>query len=283
MTGAQPEMVPRGGPAERPQRDATHDGVDPVAYLDAVTATEFARHYKPLTYSLLRAGRGSSILDVGCGTGEDVLALARLCAPGGQVTGIDANPQMIAESWRRLGTTGLPAVFRVASAESLPFADDTFDGVRTDRVLQHVADPRTALAEMVRVTRAGGAIAAVEPDWGTFAIDCHDPRIAGRIADYMATQSVQSGHVGRQLYRSMRSLGLQDVQVRAMPMVITEMRTADQIWGLERHVRESIARGFITAEEAREWQQELRLADSRRQFFSSVCGYLVSGLKGRPT
>lgn len=72
MVGAQPEVASRVASGERPRRDAAHAGVDPVAYLDAVTATEFARHYKQLTYSLLRAGRGSHVLDVGCGTGEDV-------------------------------------------------------------------------------------------------------------------------------------------------------------------------------------------------------------------
>jgi ubiquinone/menaquinone biosynthesis C-methylase UbiE len=52
------------------------------------------------------------------------------------------------------------------SATRLEFADAAFDGCRTERVLQHVADPRTAVLEMIRVAKPGGWIVCCEPDWG---------------------------------------------------------------------------------------------------------------------
>ena len=98
-----------------------------------------------------RYGRGQRVLEVGCGTG---LILERVRGFATRATGIDLSAGMLGRARAR----GLPVV--QASATALPFADASFDVVCSFKVLAHVADIRTALAEMARVTRPGGYVLA---------------------------------------------------------------------------------------------------------------------------
>lgn len=98
-----------------------------------------------------RYGRGKRVLEVGCGTG---LILERVRGFASHAAGIDLSAGMLSHARAR----GLPVV--QASATALPFADASFDVVCSFKVLAHVADIRTALAEMARVTRPGGYVLA---------------------------------------------------------------------------------------------------------------------------
>ncbi|MGZ4304736.1 MAG: methyltransferase domain-containing protein [Solirubrobacteraceae bacterium] len=111
------------------------------------------------------------MLDLGCGTGADVIDIARLVGPGGRVVGVDVSEALIAEARRRWDDSGLPIEFRLGDAQQLEFDDDSFDACRTKRMLMHVPDERRALAEMVRVTRRGGRVAAFDFDWDTHIVD----------------------------------------------------------------------------------------------------------------
>jgi SAM-dependent methyltransferase len=95
---------------------------------------------------------GTRLLDAGCGTGEaSVLAQAR----GAIVSGLDAAPGMIERC--RVKMPG--ADFRVGDLEDLPYADASFDAVIACNCVHFTAHPDRAIAQLRRVTRAGGRLA----------------------------------------------------------------------------------------------------------------------------
>jgi SAM-dependent methyltransferase len=104
-------------------------------------------------------------LDVGCGVGHWGKVLARVLPTAVRLTGIDREEFWIAEARRRAADAGLSERFeyRVASAESLPFEDGSFDLVTCQTLLIHVGNPEHVLGEMIRVTRPGGLVIAAEP------------------------------------------------------------------------------------------------------------------------
>jgi SAM-dependent methyltransferase len=108
----------------------------------------------------LAVPKGASWLDVGSGTGalsETILAAASPAA----VTGVDSAEGFVAHA-----RTAVPAAtFLVGDAQELPFADGSFDAVVSGLVLNFVPDPGRAVAEMTRVARPGGTVAAYVWDY----------------------------------------------------------------------------------------------------------------------
>jgi SAM-dependent methyltransferase len=112
------------------------------------------RYSEPLATSFLQfAGvePGRPVLDVGCGPG----ALTARLGPDA-VAAVDPSETFVAAARSRL-----PGVdIRQATAENLPFDDDTFDAALAQLVVHFMTDPVAGLREMGRVTRPGGVVAA---------------------------------------------------------------------------------------------------------------------------
>jgi len=100
---------------------------------------------------------GLSWVDVGCGNGAFTELLMQRCAPA-EAQGIDPSEGQINYARTRPGTRG--ATFQQGDAMALPFADNSFDAATMALVIFFVPDPDKGVAEMVRVVRPGGLIAA---------------------------------------------------------------------------------------------------------------------------
>src|SRR4051794_29030674 len=96
-------------------------------------------------------------LDVGCGNGAFTERLVERCAPVA-VEGIDPSEEQLAFARERAGAQG--ARFHQGDAMALPYPDDTFDAAVMPLVIFFVSDPARGVAEMVRVVRPGGIVAA---------------------------------------------------------------------------------------------------------------------------
>ena len=107
--------------------------------------------------SRVPAGPGDRVLDVATGTGAVALELVR--TTGCTVVGVDQSPEMLARARERFGDR---VELVEASAESLPFADGSFDHLTFTYLLRYVADPAGTLAELARVVRPGGVVASLE-------------------------------------------------------------------------------------------------------------------------
>lgn len=108
---------------------------------------------------------GEKILDVSCGTGLATLPLAELVLPDGRITGIDISEKMLDKAKSRTYEDSINNVnfFRM-DAETLDFADSTFDKVVCSLGLMYFPNPDKALQEMYRVLKPGGQISALI--WG---------------------------------------------------------------------------------------------------------------------
>ena len=106
---------------------------------------------------------GATALDVAAGNGNATLALARR---GVDVVSTDYVESLLDRGRARAEAEGLPAVFQVADAEELPFADGAFDAVVSTFGVMFAPDQENAAAELVRVCRSGGRIGLGELDAG---------------------------------------------------------------------------------------------------------------------
>ncbi|MEI7658473.1 MAG: methyltransferase domain-containing protein [Phycisphaerae bacterium] len=106
-----------------------------------------------------------SVLDVGCGVGHWGRALASVLPASTRFTGVDREERWVRDAAVAAERAGLAGRSRFVQGDvaALPFPDDSFDLTTCQTVLMHVADPERALREMIRVTRPGGLVLAVEP------------------------------------------------------------------------------------------------------------------------
>jgi ubiquinone/menaquinone biosynthesis C-methylase UbiE len=111
----------------------------------------------PLFIDFAGVADGERIVDVGCGTGSLTFALAR-AADLAEIAAIDYSPVFVAEAIRR--NTNPRIKVRQADACALPFAGGTFDRALALLVLHFVPEAAKAVAEMRRVVRSGGMVAA---------------------------------------------------------------------------------------------------------------------------
>lgn len=108
-----------------------------------------------------------NICDIGCGPGSITIDLAKL-VPGGQVIGLDMGHDVVEKARSVAAERGIKNVrFQVADVHALDFPDHTFDVVHCHQVLQHLADPVSALREWRRITKPGGIVACRESDSGS--------------------------------------------------------------------------------------------------------------------
>ncbi|MFO7172331.1 MAG: class I SAM-dependent methyltransferase [Bacillota bacterium] len=113
-----------------------------------------------------------AILDVGCGTGINLLEAARVFGPCRLLVGIDLSPGMVAVAQEKAAQAGVPATILLGDAEALPLPDATFDLVICNSAYHWFENRQQAVAEMARVLRPGGQlilICAADPGFREWA------------------------------------------------------------------------------------------------------------------
>ena len=141
----------------------------------------------------LSLDRVVDVLDVGCGVGHWGQLLARVLPSHARVSGVDRDPSWIEKAATRATARGLADRFhyQVSVAETLPFADESFDLVTCQTLFIHVPNPAAALDEMVRVARPGGLILAAEPNNVASALVFNSLRFNDPVDDIMARVRLQ--------------------------------------------------------------------------------------------
>ncbi len=123
----------------------------------------WSRLLAPLLIGFAGVQDGETLLDIGCGTGA-LAAAAAAMAPSCRILGVDPAAAYVALAQRRHG--GERVRFEVGDAQQLTLPDREFDRTLSLLNLNFIPDRDKALDEMVRVTRAGGVVAAAVWDYG---------------------------------------------------------------------------------------------------------------------
>lgn len=254
--------------------DAEDDPDQFTDYLKNVSGAEAVRAYKRRSHQLLLPTEGDRILDAGCGTGEDVLMLAEQVGPGGEVVGVD-NSETMVETARGHASEVPTTRYTAENILELPFEDNHFDASRTDRVLQHLEAPGTAIAELRRVTKPGGRIGLSDSDWKTIILET--PGGCSEAFLSMDYASPRNPTMGRQLYRYAQEVGLEDIKIDTWTPVSTDLAFIKEAGGLEAWTDNMEAAGEVTADEVQEWYRGLEEADDQGVLFGSITGFTVAG------
>ncbi|MFO1362525.1 MAG: class I SAM-dependent methyltransferase [Burkholderiales bacterium] len=224
-----------------------------LAY-EALTGRWSAR-LAPLFANFARV-TGGRVLDVGCGTGSLVKTLAER-DPRLEIIGIDLARPFIEYARTRFSDPRI--AFERASALAMPFAPGSFDHTLSLLVLMFVPEPEKAAAEMCRVTRAGGTVAACTWDRDGLEMASIFWEEAVRLDPAAAGRADRPRHANRpgELAALWRAAGLADIEETALE-IQTDFASFDDYW--QPYLRGVAPPGVYVASLAAEPRETLRQA-----------------------
>jgi 2-polyprenyl-3-methyl-5-hydroxy-6-metoxy-1,4-benzoquinol methylase len=176
----------------------------------AVTVRDGAIKRRVLARAAIVAGE--RVLDVGCGTGT-LAAAAAQAAPDVSVSGLDADPAILAKARRRATRAGLDIAFDQGMSNELPYADGSFDLVLTTLFFHHLPDDakRRTATELLRVLRPGGRVVIGDVGRPQDPLMRAAVRVTVQLLDGTATTAL---NVRGELPQTLSEAGLQEVAVR---------------------------------------------------------------------
>ena len=182
-------------------------------------------------YLLAHLNAGMDLLDVGCGPASITADLAERVTPG-RVVALDAASGALEAARATLRDRGLSEQVEVTCGDvmALPFEDASFDVVHAHQVLQHLADPVGALAEMRRVTRPGGMVAVHDAVYSAMTWFPEPAGMEQWRSVYMSTARANGGEpdAGSRLLSWAREAGFTDASASASTWCYAT--PADRAW-----------------------------------------------------
>lgn len=200
---------------------------------------------------------GSLVLEAGCGVGAQTVTLAAR-SPQASFVSVDVAPASLERARARVEEAGLRNVtFQEADIYRLPFSEAHFDHVFVCFVLEHLAKPEAALADLRRVLKPGGTLTVIEGDHGS-AYFHPDSEFARRAVQCLVALQRRAGGdalIGRRLYPLLVHAGLGDVRVSPRMVYVDASRPALADGFIRKTFtamvegvgEEAVGRGLITA------------------------------------
>ncbi len=192
-----------------------------VEYFEQIERWRYADQAFIHSFAQFTRYHGKRVLEVGFGAGTDFIQWLRA---GALASGVDLTEEALANVTHRIQVYKLPPPesLKVADAENLPFASDTFDLGYSWGVLHHTPDTEKALGELVRVVRPGGEIKIMLYNrrslcacrcWVKHALLKGRPWRSLRWVLWHHIESVGTkGYTEREVRRMLAPLGLADVR-----------------------------------------------------------------------
>jgi SAM-dependent methyltransferase len=199
---------------------------------------------------------GHRALDAGCGPGAIAQVMAEIVGPRGEVVGIDASAERVAQA-QKLCAPHAHCRFHQGDIQGTGLPAEHFDYVWSQFVFEYLPRPEAALDELIRVTRKGGRIVVSEID----GVGLHNWPFPPMLEDGFARllRGVSAAgfdiHVGRKLFHLFHKAGLKDLRVQLHPLWVVAGAADDRLvedWRVRLTALAPLARPQFDSDQA--WQ-----------------------------
>jgi ubiquinone/menaquinone biosynthesis C-methylase UbiE len=245
------------------------------AALQAMGRHPEIRRVRAVALDALRPAPGQRLLDAGSGTGDVARQLAGEVTETGEVLGVDDSATFVAAARER--ETHPNVAYARGDVTRLDLPGDSVDGVWCERVLQHVADPDAAIAELIRVTRPDGRVCLVDTDWSSLSFDGMPVDMT---AEFLSTVRQRfaafRSPIGRTLRRRLVAAGLEDIEATPVTCFFGDPVSAAVVLPMVNSEVPEAAE-MIPAELRERWFAEVATAGQRGDFLAALTIWVVAG------
>ncbi len=229
------------------------------------------------SYSPLQDAKGL-IIDIGCGTGLDVIKMSELLTKATRLVGIDHDKTMLDKAIA--SAQGNPKTeFILSDSDKIPFQENEAAGIRAERLIQHLKNPEPTLKEIHRVLKTGNPLVIVETDWPSLTFYNENTSIANKVVNYLTEIKVNHGYASRKLTALLNNQHFKDIKIEVFPFVINNLNDANNYIWLTYIVNEAAEKGYINADEKELFMTSLKTADDKQLFICSMNMVIVSCIK----
>ena len=229
--------------------------------------------------------KGADALDIGCGSGDVTLRLAKAVGDQGRVLGIDVNASALDLARHRAEEAGLTNVtFEERNLEDFATGRQQFDIVTCRRVLMYLPDQVAAAKTLRAALRNGGCLAIHEHDASIVQSSAPLP-LYERARSWMWETVRAEGantQTGFDLYGILSAAGFSDIAISAEAIVLTPQQVGQTAQIVEAIADRIDAAGVATHAEMDTKMLKQRLIDERRSLAATTVGEIMFGAIARP-
>lgn len=232
------------------------------------------------SYAELDAAR--LVVDLGCGSGQDLALLAGRATPQVHFVGIDRSTTKLDEAKRLFGDDPRLTLVEQHLGAALPFANGEVDVVCSNNTIECIPDKTAFLKEVHRILRPGGQVIFAHWDWESQALDTPNRDLVRRIiqafADWQQPWMEQvDGWMGRRLWSTFQRMRLFDGNVYARVLINTKY--AEHLFGyaLISEIDTLVNLRLVSPDDRDELCEHVKSLAARNEFFYSITGYVYVG------
>ena len=246
-----------------------------IESMDVMYSLESIRQIKQRAIAALNLQPGESVLEAGCGHGEDAAHMGQLVGDNGYVLAIDNSKRMLIEAMKR--SHGKNIEYRLDEVQAISCKDDFFSACHADRLLVGHPDFEAIFQELLRVLKPKGRISITDVDALSIVIHPHN-KTTEAILKELKSRFVNPS-MGRMLLPLFHKNHLQDIQLFPEISTIRSYETLRKIFKFDDIIAQAIKNGKITPIEAENWQREIHEADQKNDFLYAIMFFTVVGSK----
>jgi SAM-dependent methyltransferase len=244
------------------------------------------REHQDWLLSFVNMPEGGTIVDLGCGNGSDLLALAaRYPDPAARFIGIDASQTAISSAATRAAGDPRVMLREHRLDDRVPLADGSVDAVYSHNLLECIGDRAAFAREIGRILRPGGVAVIAHWDFDSQVLDGADKaairRLVHAFADWQQPWMEHAdGWMGRRLWGTFAPTRLFDGTIHAR--VLTNTTFAPPWYGYARvqDFSSLVKRGLANEEDYRHVVTDLEDLSREGRYFYSITGYVYVGRRG---
>lgn len=247
-----------------------------ISYLE--DTGKILKDLKEYSYNPFKSLNEGIVIDLGCGTGMDVLKMSEQLNPTLQLIGIDHDPQMIAKASENLNQTS-NVKFIQSEVYPLSFETESIAGIRTERMVQHLKEPTKTINEIYRVLKKDHPFVIVETDWASLSFYNDHVDTSKKICNYLTEVKVNNGMAAKKLTHYLAENKFRNINFEIFPFVLKSLKNANDYLWIEIILEEAKEKGFLTTQEHTAFVKAINEADSQKYFSCSINLVLATSLK----
>ena len=239
---------------------------------------QILKNLKEYSYRPFTTINNGTIIDLGCGMGQDVINMAGILDDGVKIVGIDHDPEMLDQV--KLSNKKKPNIdFICSEANKIPFGDEAISGIRSERLVQHLVNPEKMFLEIYRVLKKDHPLLIVETDWLSLSFYNEYVPIEKKINNYLIEEKVNNGLASRNLISYLEKCNFRDIRLEVFPFVLKTLKEANDYFWIERILKEVWDKKHISENEYELFKNALHKADENNYFACSINIVIVSSIK----